>query len=101
MKDFHSGPIELDTRTRGLIRAILYPVIFRISPDERDVARVINLVVNRRALDASPTDYQNAILKALESGLPLADLSDNDRSDAATREFLRAVLGQIEPATEA
>jgi hypothetical protein len=83
-------------RTRGLIRAILYPVIFRVEPDEHDVARVLKMVVNRRALDASPSEYQAAILKALDGSVQLSDLSDNERPDSATRRFLLAVLRQME-----
>lgn len=85
-----------DWRTRGLIRALLYPVIFRVEPDERDVAHVLKIVVNGGALNASPSDYQAAVLKALDGSVELSDLSDNERPDSATRRFLLAVLRQME-----
>jgi|HubBroStandDraft_1064217.scaffolds.fasta_scaffold1953665_1 hypothetical protein len=96
MTNSDSGEPALDGRTRGLIRAILYPVIFRLEPDEHDVARVLKMVVNRGALDASPSEYQAAILKALYGRVPLSDLSDNERPDSVTRRFLSAVLRQME-----
>jgi hypothetical protein len=86
----------LDWRTKALLRAVLYPVIFRVEPDEQDVAHVLKMVINRGTLDASPSAYQAAILKALGSSVSLSDLSDNERPDSATRRFLLAVLRQME-----
>jgi hypothetical protein len=96
MANWGSDEPLLDWRTRGLLRAVLYPVIFSVEPDEHDVARVLKIVVNRGSLDASPEEYRAAILKALDGSVQLSDLSNNERPDSATRRFLLAVLRQME-----
>ena len=65
MDDGSSEWNALDMRTRALIRAILYPVMFTFDPDDNAIAHVSEMVIDRRALSASPDEYRAAIQKVL------------------------------------
>ena len=49
---------------------------------------VLRLVVERRALDASPTDYLAAIREALASDEALDEFIPQDHSDSVIRQYL-------------
>jgi hypothetical protein len=98
MNNFDPEWNALDVQTRGRIRAILYPVMFKNDPDADDVARVIEMVVDRRALNTSPGEYCAAIRIVLAGRVQLNGdaLSAVDRPDITTRQFLEMVLRQLE-----
>ncbi len=88
----------LDVRTRALIRAILYPVMFTDDPDDNAIAHAFEMVIDRRALSASPDEYQAAIQKVLAGRVPLQghSLSAVARADAVTWKFLTSILKRLE-----
>ena len=87
--------MELTTRHAGLIRGLIYPVQF--DRDPRDgIDRVLSLVVERRALDASPTEYLQAIREALASDEALDTLIPQDHSDSVIRQYLIELRDAIE-----
>jgi antirestriction protein len=88
----------LDVRTRALIRAILYPVMFAADPDDNDIARVFEMVIDCHALNASADEYQAAVQKVLADHAHLEGHSLNAvaRPDTITRKFLIAVLKRLE-----
>jgi hypothetical protein len=88
----------LDARTRALIRAILYPVMFAGDPDDNDIARVFEMVIDCHALNASAEEDQAAVQKVLVDRVHLEGHSLNAvaRADAVTRKFLMAVLKRLE-----
>jgi hypothetical protein len=81
MHDSDSEWNAFDVRTRGLIRAILYPVMFRGDPDESGLARVFKMVIDCQALNASPDEYKAAIQKVLADQVPLQEYSLSASSD--------------------
>ena len=75
---------------RPYIRALIYPVQFEPEP-LRGIDRVLELVVGRSALDASPAVYLAAVRAALASNVRLAELIPQDHSETAIRELLTEV----------
>jgi hypothetical protein len=80
----------LDDRTKALIRALLYPVQFDKRP-EQGIARVMELVVKRNALQATMPDYLGAIDLALASDEKLSALLPRSHDEKTVRQFLREV----------
>jgi hypothetical protein len=80
----------LDDRTKGLIRALLYPVQFEKRPEE-GIARVVDLVVKQDALQASQADYLNAIDIALGSEEKLSELLPRSHDEETVRRFLSKI----------
>lgn len=80
----------LDDRTRGLIRALLYPVQFEKRPEE-GIARVVDLVIKQNALQATQADYLNAIDTALRSDEKLSELLPRSHDEETVRRFLSEV----------
>jgi ribosome assembly protein YihI (activator of Der GTPase) len=78
----------LDDRTKALIRALLYPVQFEKRP-EQGSARVMDLVVEQNALNATPSEYWDAIELALDSDERLSALLPRSHDEETVRHYLR------------
>jgi hypothetical protein len=78
----------LDDRTKGLIRALLYPVQFEKRP-ERGLDRVMEMVIRRHALNADASDYRHAIDLALDSDEELSALVPQSHDEDTVRRYLR------------
>jgi hypothetical protein len=72
---------------KGRIRALIYPVQFERNPVD-GLDRVLEVVVDRRALGASREDYAAAVDAALASDEPLSRLIPQPHSEAVIRAFL-------------
>ena len=57
----------LDDHQRGLLRALLYPILFEPYPTD-GVERVLRQVVYAKAMNAQPEEYLAAVQAALQSG---------------------------------
>jgi len=79
---------------KGLISALLYPVQFERDPLD-GIDRVIEVVVQRRALDASPAEYAAAVDAALQSDEPLAQRIPQPHSEAVVRTYLAALRPRL------
>jgi hypothetical protein len=87
--------VALPARIAGLIRAVIYPVQF--DRDPRDgIDRVLRLVIERQALDASPAEYFAAIRQALVSDEALDRLIPQDHPDSVIRSYLTELAVAIE-----
>ena len=87
--------MELSMRHAGLIRGLIYPVQFDTDPCD-GLERVLQMVVERRALDASPTEYLAAIREALATDAALGELIPQDHAEDVIRRYLAAVGQAIE-----
>jgi len=76
------------------IRALIYPVQFETDPLQ-GLDRVIDLVVKKRALGASPDRYLASVRMALASSTHLSDLIPQDHSEEAIRRFLSEVKRRL------
>jgi hypothetical protein len=84
-----------DNRKQGLIRALLYPVLFeRHIMDGVERAR---RVVIDRALGGTPDDYREAIRSALASASPLCQFGSELHSEQEIREYLGEIARRLEP----
>jgi redox-regulated HSP33 family molecular chaperone len=90
----------LDSRSRSLIRALLYPVQFEREP-EAGVARTFKRVVAAHALNASEYEYLAAIIAALESDEPLSELVPQSRPEETVRAYLASMQNEIIRSSEA
>ncbi|GEM_PF-2073272 len=79
-----------DMRWQPLIRGLVYPIQFDQDPVE-GIDRVLEMVVRRRAMNATPEDYAEAVDKALQSDEQLALLIPQPHSEAVIRAFLTAL----------
>ncbi|MGP6192017.1 MAG: hypothetical protein ACLPSH_18540 [Vulcanimicrobiaceae bacterium] len=80
---------------KGHIRALIYGVQFEADPlDGAD--RVLQQVVQGRALGATPAQYLASIGTALAGAAPLADLIPQGHSEETIRQFLRELERRIE-----
>jgi hypothetical protein len=87
----------LDDRTRELLLALLYPVQFDAQP-QLGISRVLEKVVGRNALEASPLDYLRAIDTALKSSDErLADIIPRTHSEADIRAYLSRLKQSFVP----
>jgi hypothetical protein len=71
----------------GLIRGLIYPVQFENDP-RNGIDRVLDLVVNEGAMDATPMEYLAAIREALASNEALGELIPQDHSEDVIRRYL-------------
>jgi hypothetical protein len=92
MPDSHS---VFDQRQQGLIRALLYPILFQENPLEA-VDRVLKTVVDRQALGATPAEYLEAVRNALASESLLGEILPQPHSEKTLREFLAKVANRLE-----
>jgi hypothetical protein len=85
----------LDDRTKALLRALLYPVQFERRP-EHGIGRVIEQVIEARALHATPEDYLNAIRSALQSrDEKLSAIIPGTHTDEAIRSYLQQLSARF------
>jgi hypothetical protein len=87
--------LMLDDRTKALIRALLYPVQFEVSP-EQGIERVMKLVVARNALQATASDYLRAIDSALDSDERLSTLIPQSHDEDTIRSYLRRLIKELQ-----
>lgn len=80
----------LDNRSKGLIRALLYPIQFEQQP-EAGIKRVFEQVIAANALGASEEDYRNAIALALGSDDRLSALIPQRLGEKKVRNYLSAM----------
>ena len=86
--------MNLSVKNAGLIRGLIYPVQFDDDP-RTGIDRVMQLVVERRAMDAEPAAYLAAVREALASDDALADLIPQEHSEAVIRTYLEAAADAI------
>jgi hypothetical protein len=91
-----SQDLLFDDRKQGLIRALLYPVLFEKRPLS-GLEQVLRFVVDKKALGATSDDYREAIRSALASEVPLDQFGSEVHSEQEIREFLREVIRRLEP----
>ena len=72
--------------TRGLICGLIYPVQFQKDPLD-GIDGVLRLVVERRALNASPPEYLAAIREVLASDEALDEFIPQEHSDSVIRRY--------------
>jgi hypothetical protein len=72
------------------IRALIYPIQFEADPIQ-GVDRVLEVVVQRRALGASPARYLASVRAALASDICLSELIPQNHSEGEIRRFLAEV----------
>jgi hypothetical protein len=75
----------------GSIRALLYPVQFERDPLD-GIDRVMEEVVQKRALGLAPADYLALVRAALASDAGLASLLPQPHPEAVVRRY----LGEVE-----
>jgi hypothetical protein len=87
--------LPFDNRKQGLIRALLYPVLFerRIMDG---VERALRVVIDR-ALGGTPDDYREAIRSALTGEAPLCQFGSELHSEQEIREYLGEIARRLEP----
>ncbi|HLK24921.1 MAG TPA: MFS transporter [Caulobacteraceae bacterium] len=87
----------LDARTRGILRALLYGVIFTKAPGEADADRIAGMIARESRWPPREV-LLAAIDRALANPAPLTELADNPRPEAATRAFLSALARRLQQA---
>lgn len=87
-------PPPFDKRKQGLIRALLYPVLFERHIMD-GVERALRVVIDR-ALGGTPDDYREAIRSALTSASPLCQSGSELHSEQEIREFLEEIARRLE-----
>lgn len=78
----------------GKIRALLYPVLYEADPMP-SIDRVLEVVVDRGALDATPQEYREALQAALESREQLSVLLSDNHSEEVVRAFLAGLAERL------
>jgi hypothetical protein len=91
----------LDDRTKAQLRALLYPVQFEERP-ELGINRVLRLVVARDTLETTPSDYLQAIDRALgDRDEKLAEIIPQSHSEETVRSYLRLLSNELVKETAA
>jgi hypothetical protein len=85
----------IDNQTKSRILALLYPVQFEEQP-EHGIDRVIRMVVNRKALQSSETDYVEAITSALDSTDSLSAVLPSRHDEETVRNYLRSLKEKLQ-----
>src|SRR5712691_7517833 len=88
-------PMPLSTRSAALMRALIYPVQFDENPLEA-VDHVMDTVVSRRALNATPAEYRAGIQEALTADDRLSQLIPDSHHEEVIRKYLTEVAHRIE-----
>ena len=88
-------PPPFDNRKLGLIRALLYPVLFerRIMDG---VERALRVAIDG-ALGGTSDDYREANRSALTGEVPLCQFGSELHSEQEIREFLGEISRRLEP----
>ena len=84
----------IDSRSKSLLRALIYPVQFEANPLSA-IDRVIRQVIKRAALDASVEDYRQAVDAGLASTASVAELIPQPHSESAIRAYLLAMHDRL------
>lgn len=92
--------VMFDNRSKGLIRGLVYPVQFERNPVD-GVDHAIEVVVRRRALNASAEQYIAAIDAGLQSEEQLSLLIPQPHAEAVIRAYLAAVRQRLTEAPQA
>src|SRR5687768_9637601 len=82
-------------KNAALVRGLIYPVQFERNPPN-GIARVLDLVVNDSAMDATPKEFLAAVREALASDEVLSKLIPQDHSEDVIRLYLTALAEAIE-----
>jgi hypothetical protein len=90
---------DFGDRQQGLIRALLYVVMFQQHPAEA-IAHAINKVVRVHALGATEEEYLHAIRSALASSLHLSELLPQPHSEMVVRNFLAHLASELQSQVE-
>jgi len=77
-----------------LVRALLYPVQFEAKP-EHGIDRVVQSVVLGKALKATFSEYQSAIVTALGSDEMLSKIIPQDHDEGTTRSYLTQLSSKL------
>jgi len=77
------------------MRALIYPVQFDENPLEA-VDHVMDTVVSRRALNATPAEYRAGIQEALTADDRLSQLIPDSHPEEVIRKYLTEVAHRIE-----
>lgn len=92
--------MPLDRDFKGFISGLLYPIQFERDPAD-GIDRVLEMVVDRRAMNGTPEEYAAAVDAALQSDEQLAKLIPQPHSEAVIRAFLTALRPHLPPAPSA
>jgi hypothetical protein len=84
----------IDSRSRTLLRALIYPVQFDADPLGA-VDRVLSQVIKSAALDASVEEYRQAVDAGLESTGSVAELIPQPHSESEIRAYLLAMHDRL------
>jgi hypothetical protein len=85
----------LDNRTKALLRAVLYPVQFDRQPVV-GIERVLKQVIGREALQATASEYMDAIALALESrDEKLSAIIPGTHSEGTVRFYLQQLSAAL------
>jgi hypothetical protein len=90
--------MPLSTKSAGLMRALIYPIQFDTDPLD-GVDRVMDMVVKRRALNATPAEYRAGIQEALTADDRLSELIPDSHPEEVIRKYLTEVARRIERLT--
>ena len=91
----------LDDRTKAQLRALLYPVQFEERP-ELGINRVLRLVVARDTLETTPSDYLQAIDRALgDRDEKLSEIIPQSHTEETVRSYLRLLSHELVKGTVA
>ena len=90
----HSRNKMLDDRSKGLVRALLYPVQFEKEPGQ-GIERVMKMVIFANAMGASSADYQEAIDRALHSKEKLSEIIPQSHDEKTIRKYLRQFMQEL------
>jgi hypothetical protein len=83
-----------NSRSKSLLRALIYPVQFDADPVSA-IDRVVSQVIERAALNGSIEEFRQAVDAGLESTADLAALIPQPNSEAAIRAYLLAVHDRL------
>jgi hypothetical protein len=83
-----------DSRSKSLLRALIYPVQFDADPLGA-IDRVFSQVIKSAALDASVEEYRQAVDAGLESTGSVAELIPQRHSESEIRAYLLAMHDRL------
>jgi len=84
-----------DDRRQGLIRVLLYPVMFEKNPLNA-IDRVLKMVADQKPLNATPAAYLSAIRAALATETSLANIVPQGPPDQDIRRFLSELAHRLD-----
>lgn len=87
--------MTLATRSKALLRALIYPVQFEADP-RNAIDRVMERVVEPGCLDGTPAEYARSIRQGLATTERLAELVPQKHDEASIRGYLDELVRRIE-----